>query len=32
MNGLFSNERYMLYFDVHYGKQFGRFVEFKKRF
>jgi len=28
MNGYF-NERYMLYFDVHYGKHVRSFVEFK---
>jgi hypothetical protein len=28
MNGYF-NERYMFYFDVHYGKHFRSFVEFK---
>jgi len=28
MNGYF-NERYMLYFDVHYGRHVRSFVEFK---
>jgi hypothetical protein len=31
MNAYF-NERYMLYFDVHYGKHVRSIVEFKKRF